>query len=67
MAVRHNVSPAKDSDRIGGRAWLLLIQERAPLFVMGAKIIGAGNDANSVLPVRELELNLISIGGVSSG
>lgn len=66
MSVRHNVTLAKDSDWIGGRArrYRRMIQARTPLVVLILeviieKVIGVGNDANPILPGKELELNRI--------
>jgi hypothetical protein len=68
MAVRHDVTLAEDSDRIGGRAarrYKSLIQARTPLVVLipkdivAEKVIGVENDANPILPGKELELNCI--------
>jgi hypothetical protein len=53
---------AKDSDRIDGRAargYESLIQARTPAVVLSLKVIGVDNDANPILPGKELELNRI--------
>ena len=59
---------AKNSDRIGGRAarrYRSKIQARTPqvgLILMVAvikRVIGVGNDANPILPGKELELNRV--------
>jgi hypothetical protein len=64
MSVRHDVTLAKDSDRIHGRAarrYKSLIQAGTPVVVLILKVIGVGNDANPILLRRELELNAFKL------
>jgi hypothetical protein len=68
MAVGHGVALAKNPNGIAGRAgrrYKSLIQARTPQCVLVPKVIVVekvmmvGNDANPILPGKELELNRI--------